>query len=189
MDRRRGVFDRGRAAYGDRIQFSDASRRRHGGSTPWTSTNPSWRTAASTATRATTGGRQGDTRFAIEAAEAPARTQYEGNGFGKVTTATVGGGIYQDIALPTSAGESLCADAEVVTAATRSGARSRMVIWLYGESPGQSSSVGFGPLRGKNQWTHVSVCVTASRPHSDVRIQFYDTPKTPSLGLDAVDLR
>jgi len=130
-----------------------------------------------------------DTRFEIEATGTSATTPYEGNGFGVVTAATVGRGIYQDISLPTRAGESLCADAEVVTAATHSGARGRMVLWLYGESPGQSSSVSFGPLGDKNRWTHVSVCVTASQPHADVRIQFYDAPKTPPLGLDAVDLR
>ncbi|MGA2803758.1 MAG: CHAP domain-containing protein [Acidimicrobiales bacterium] len=131
----------------------------------------------------------GDTRFEIEVADMSATTPYEGNGFGAVTTSTDGGGIYQDISLPTRAGESLCADAEVVTAATHSGARGRMAIWLYGGSPGQSSSVSFGPLGDQNRWTHVSVCVTATRPHSDVRVQFYDAPKTPRLGVDAVDLR
>jgi len=131
----------------------------------------------------------GDTRFEIEVADMSATTPYEGNGFGAVTTLTDGGGIYQDISLPTRAGESLCADAEVVTAATHSGARGRMAIWLYGGSPGQSSSVSFGPLGDQNRWTHVSVCVTATRPHSVVRVQFYDAPKTPRLGVDAVDLR
>jgi hypothetical protein len=64
-----------------------------------------------------------------------------------------------------------------------------MTIWLYGESPSESSSVSFGPLPSRNRWTHVSACVTATRPHSDIRVQFYDTPKTPRLGVDAVDVR
>ncbi len=64
-----------------------------------------------------------------------------------------------------------------------------MTIWLYGQSPSQSSSVSFGPLADGNQWTHVSTCLTAARPHSDVRVQFYDTPRTPRLGIDAVDVR
>ncbi len=130
----------------------------------------------------------GDTRFRIEAAAEPVTSSYEGNGFGAITTSTAGGGIYQDVSLPTSAGESFCADADVVTAAVGSGARGRMTIWLYGESPGQSSSVSFGPLPGSGRWSHVSACVTANRPHSDVRIQFYDVPKTPPLGVDAVDV-
>jgi hypothetical protein len=131
----------------------------------------------------------GDTRFEIEGAGTPTTSPYGGDGLGAVTTSTVGGGIYQDISLPTSAGESLCADAEVVTAATHSGARGRMALWLYGESPGQSTSVSFGPLGDQSRWTDVSVCETARRPHSEVRIQFYDAPKTPPLGLGAVDLR
>ncbi len=131
----------------------------------------------------------GDTRFDIEPAGTPVTTPYGGNDFGAVTTATVGGGIYQDISLATGTGESLCADAEVVNAGTRSGARARMAIWLYGESPAESSSVSFGPLGAQDRWTQVSVCVTARRPHSDVRIQFYDAPRTAPLGLAAVDLR
>jgi len=131
----------------------------------------------------------GGSRLAIEPAGELATSPYEGNGFGAISTSVLGGGIYQDISLPTSAGESFCADAEVITAAARGQARGRMVLWLFGDSPSQSSSVGFGPLPGQNHWTHVSTCVTATRQHSDIRIQFYDTPKTPRLGIDAVDLR
>jgi hypothetical protein len=131
----------------------------------------------------------GDTRFGVEVAGKMVTSPYEGDGFGVISTSAVGGGIYQDISLPTSAGESLCADAEVVTAAAHSGARGQMTIWLYGQSPSQSSSVSFGPLAGGNQWTHVSTCLTAARPHSDIRVQFYDVPKTSRLGIDAVDVR
>jgi hypothetical protein len=129
------------------------------------------------------------TLFGIEVADKLVTSPHEGDGFGVVSTSAVGGGIYQDMSLPTSAGESFCVDAEVVTAATRPGARGQMTIWLYGETPSQSSSVSFGPLPARNQWTHVSTCVTASRPHSDIRVQFYDAPKTPRLGVDAVEVR
>ena len=64
-----------------------------------------------------------------------------------------------------------------------------MTVWLFGESRRQSSSMIFGPLPGENQWTHVTTCVTATGPHSYVRIQFYLVPKTPTLAIDAVDLR
>jgi hypothetical protein len=129
------------------------------------------------------------TRFGIEVAGKLVTSPYEGNGFGVIIASTAGGGIYQDISLPTSAGESFCADAEVVTAAAQPGARGRMTIWLYGESPSQSSSVNFGPLPGRSQWTHVSTCVTATRPHSEIRVRLYDAPETPRLGVDAVDVR
>ena len=129
------------------------------------------------------------TRFGIEVAGKLVTSPYEGNGFGVIIASAAGGGIYQDISLPTSAGESFCADAEVVTAAAQPGARGRMTIWLYGESPSQSSSVNFGPLPGRSQWTHVSTCVTATRPHSEIRVRLYDAPETPRLGVDAVDVR
>ena len=54
------------------------------------------------------------------------------------------------------AGESLYADAKVVTAAANSGARGRMTIWLHGRSPSQPSSVAYRPLAGENQWTQAS---------------------------------
>ena len=63
-----------------------------------------------------------------------------------------------------------------------------MTVWLLGEARSQSSSVGFGPLPGKNRWTPVTTCLTATGPHSDIRIQFYDVPRTPTLGIDAVDV-
>ncbi|MGO8859469.1 MAG: CHAP domain-containing protein [Acidimicrobiales bacterium] len=84
---------------------------------------------------------------------------------------------------------SLCADAEVATAAAYPGARGRMAIWLHGRSPSQPSSVAFGPLAGENQWTHASTCLTAARRHSDIGVQFYGGPRTPQLGIDAVDVR
>src|ERR1039458_5232994 len=131
----------------------------------------------------------GHSQLGIELAGRLVTSPYEGNGFGVIIASTAGGGIYQDISLPTSAGESFCADAEVVTAAAQPGARGRMTIWLYGESPSQSSSVNFGPLPGRRQWTHVSPCVTATRPHSEIRVRLYDAPETPRLGVDAVDVR
>ena len=126
--------------------------------------------------------------FAIEPAGELASGPYEGNGFGVTNTTEAGGGIYQDIPLAVSAGDSFCADAEVVTAGAGKGARGEMTIWLLGETAGQSSSVAFGSLPGSNRWTQVSTCVTATGSHSDVRIQFYDVPRTPTLGIDAVDL-
>jgi hypothetical protein len=129
------------------------------------------------------------TRFAIDRAGRLATRPYEGDGFAVTSTSARGGGIYQDISLRVAAGESFCADAEVITAAKRSGASGNMTLWLLGESSNQSSTIGFGPLPGKNRWTHISACVTATGPHAGIRIQFYDNPRTPPLGIDAVDVR
>ena len=109
---------------------------------------------------------------------------------GKLFTSTsvIGGDVYQDISLPVSKGESFCADAEVVTAGKRPGARGAMTLRLLGRSASEMSSVDFGPLAGKNRWTQVSTCVTASRPHSVVRIQFSDAPRASRLGIEAVDV-
>jgi len=114
---------------------------------------------------------------------------YDGNHFGVTNTSIPGGGIYQDVSLPIRAGERFCAGAVVVTASAHSGARGKMALWLLGKSENQSSLVGFGPLPGASQWTPVSTCLTANGPHSGLRIQFYDAEKTPTLGIDAVDVR
>lgn len=128
------------------------------------------------------------TFFAIEASRSGATSAYEGPSFGAVATSVPGGGIFQQASLPIATGESLCADAEVVTAATRAGARGEMVLTLLGSSRPESSDVDFGPLP-VGQWTPVSTCLTASVPHSGYRIRVYDEPDTPTLGIDAVDVR
>jgi len=132
---------------------------------------------------------ESDTHFAVARAGELRTRPYAGGGFGAVSTTAAGGGIYQDISFPVTAGESFCADAEVVSAGTNATATGNMTIWLLGKSASQWSSVPFGPLPGNSQWTHKSTCLTATSPHSDIRIQFYDDPRTLILGIDAVDLR
>jgi hypothetical protein len=133
--------------------------------------------------------RVGRTWFGVEPAGKLDTTAYEGDDFGATDTSQLGGGIYQVVSLAIRAGESLCADAEVVTAGVRSGAAGRMALTLFGKAGSESSSVSFGPLRAKGQWTPVSTCVTASGRQSGFRIRFYDAPNTPTLGIDAVDVR
>ena len=131
----------------------------------------------------------GDTWFESEAAGKLSTSAYEGNEFGATSTLVRGGGIYQVVSLPISAGESLCADAQVVTAAVGAGAAGAMALTLLGKSPSQASAVSFGPLPAKGHWTPVSTCVTSAGPHSGFRIEFFDAPHTPALGIDAVDVR
>jgi len=93
----------------------------------------------------------------------------------------VGGGVYQDIS-PVRAGESFCADAEVVTAASRSGARGAIPRLLA--CPGVKSRRCFRPLPARTS-DYVS---TVSRrpnafgpahPFSDA-LQRPDSASTPS---------
>lgn len=119
----------------------------------------------------------------------PTMAPYEGSGFAVTRSSTPGGGIYQDISFPVKTGESFCADAEVVTAVgASSGAKGAMTLWLLGDSATESANARFGPLRGKSDWSPVSSCVTAAGSHSQIRIQFYDAPRTPMLAIDAVDV-
>ena len=100
-----------------------------------------------------------------------------------------GGGIFQEASLPISAGESLCADAEVVTAGARPGARGEMVLSLLGRV---DEPVVVGDLRAASGRGPVDPRVDlrdGGRAHSGFRIQFYDAPETPTLGIDAVDVR
>ena len=131
----------------------------------------------------------GHSWFGIEAGGSLATSAYEGDDFGATSTSQLGGGIYQAVSVPIGTGESLCADAEVVTAGAHAGARGRMALTVFGKSASQSSSVAFGPLPAKGQWTPVSTCVTTTRPQSGFRVRFFDAPDTPTLGIDAVDVR
>jgi len=131
----------------------------------------------------------GRTWFAVEPAGKLHTSAYGGGDFGATATSVAGGGIFQEASLPIRAGESFCADAEVVTAGARPGAEGEMALTLLGRPGSQSSSVRFGPLPAKGQWTSVSTCVTSAGPHAGFRLQFFDVPKTPTLGIDAVDVR
>jgi hypothetical protein len=131
----------------------------------------------------------GRTWFGVEPAGKLGTTAYEGDDFGATDTPQLGGGIYQVVSLAIRAGESLCADAEVVTAGDQPGAEGRMALTLFGKAGSESSSVSFGPLPAQGEWTPVSTCVTASGAESGFRIRFRDAPNTPTLGIDAVDVR
>jgi hypothetical protein len=114
---------------------------------------------------------------------------FEGAGYGVTNTAVPGGGIYQDIRYAVSPGESFCASAEVVTMGRHAGARGLMVVWLLGGGPPQDVAVPFGPLGGEDAWSRVAACVSSTGVHHDIRVQFYVAAGTPTLAIDAVDLR
>lgn len=110
-----------------------------------------------------------------------------GSRFAATNTTVAGGGFYQDVPLRTSAGQSVCAEVEVVTVGHAWGARGVLALWLLGGSREDSAGASFGPLPGGSNWTPVAVCVTAKGPHDVLRVQIYDAPHTPTLGVDAVD--
>jgi surface antigen len=110
-----------------------------------------------------------------------------GTRFAATNTTSPGGGFFQDVPLQASPGESICTDAEVVTVGRHRGARGTMVLWLLGDGPAESAAIGFGPLSGGDSWTSVTACITATVAHAILRVQFYDAPGTPTLGVDGVD--
>jgi hypothetical protein len=126
--------------------------------------------------------------LAVETAGKLETMPYEGNGFAVTNSSSSSGSVYENVSLPIEAGDSLCADAEIVTAGAHSGARGKMAIWLLGKTKSQVSFVRFGRLAAKSRWSAISTCVTATGPHSSFRIQFFDAPRAPALGIDAVDV-
>jgi surface antigen len=115
---------------------------------------------------------------------------YEGGTYGATATTASGGGFHQDVNAEVMAGESYCAQAEVVTAAGgRTGAGGTMEISFEGGGRNQAATVSFGPLAGGNSWTPVTTCLTATSNHSMIRIDFFPAPRSPTLGVDTVDIR
>lgn len=131
------------------------------------------------------------TRFGIYSRRHGLTVPSEGDGFGATNTSADGGGIYQDIHIPVAAGTSYCADAEVTTVGgPGGGAQGALALWLLGGSnhaQNRSAFSMFGSLSA-GRWSPVSTCVTATAAYSVVRVQFYDLPGTPTLGIDAVDV-
>jgi len=110
---------------------------------------------------------------------------YEGSQFASTNTTTSGGGIYQDISLTINTGDTFCASAQVVTQGTAGGGSGAFALFLrYNTDEGASTT--FSGLPGGNGWTPVQVCITASRPHSSLRVQFYPTPNVTTISMDAV---
>src|SRR6266545_5780915 len=99
---------------------------------------------------------------------------YEGTQFAATNTSDGNGGIYQDVPVSIKPGDTFCGSAQVATQGSGSGASGTFVIWLL-DGPGGSepSSKYFANLPGGNAWTQVQACVTATREHPAIRIQFY----------------
>ncbi len=112
---------------------------------------------------------------------------YQGSKFAATNTQQSGGGIYQDIPLTVNPGDTFCASSEVVTQGSGGGAGGSFYLFLDGGTT-ESGSQSFSNLPGGDNWLPEQMCVTATMAHSSLRVQFYPTPNTPTLLMDAVDV-
>ena len=100
-----------------------------------------------------------------------------GQRYAATNAAQPGGGIYQDVGgLSVEIGDTVCAGAFVRTEAGRTGASGRFNVWLLGGARNETGGRRYGPLGNFGNWTKVETCVTATTPHSVIRVQFYAVP-------------
>ena len=113
-------------------------------------------------------------------------TARSGSHYAATNTAKAGGGIYEDVPLTTAAGQLICGSAWVRTEGSATGASGSFALWLTGEAPHEAGVVRYGGLG--NGWTQVQTCVEATGAHSNLRVQFYPTPGSPTVEIDDVDV-
>ncbi|HEX6683752.1 MAG TPA: hypothetical protein VF062_13195 [Candidatus Limnocylindrales bacterium] len=113
---------------------------------------------------------------------------YEGTQFAATNTTDGNGGIFQDVPVSINVGDTFCGSAQVATQGAGTGASGYFAVWLLGGGGNENSGKGFANLPGGNSWTPVQACVTATTAHTSIRIQFYDTPHTPTLVVDNVEV-
>jgi hypothetical protein len=114
---------------------------------------------------------------------------HSGSYFAATNTPSAGGGIYQDLSLATSAGETICGSAWVRTESTATGAAGAFVLWLIGGSgSSDAGDVTYSGLGNGTDWTQVQTCVEATSSHSTLRIQFYPNVGSPTVEIDDVDV-
>ena len=117
-----------------------------------------------------------------------ATTAHSGSHFAATNTTSDGGGFYQDIALNTSAGQTVCGSAWVRTEAPATGAGGTFALFLVGSAATDSGGANFSGLSNGDHWTRVQSCVEATGAHTTLRVQFYPTPGAPTLEVDDVDV-
>ncbi|HZM77409.1 MAG TPA: LamG domain-containing protein [Candidatus Limnocylindrales bacterium] len=113
---------------------------------------------------------------------------YEGSRFAATNTSQVGGGVFQDIPVAINPGDTFCGSAHVASQGLGN-ASGTFTMWaLDGPGGSEQSNKPFADLPGGNAWTPVHACVTATRPHSGIRVQFYPVANSPTLIIDNVDV-
>jgi hypothetical protein len=110
-----------------------------------------------------------------------------GSHFAATNTASAGGGIYEDVALKTTAGKTVCGSARVRTEYPHTGASGGFALWLTGTSTHDGSSVRYAGLSG-GTWTPVQTCTEATGSHTTLRVQFYPAIGSPTVDIDDVNV-
>ncbi|WP_156464664.1 hypothetical protein [Aeromicrobium sp. Root495] len=100
-----------------------------------------------------------------------------GRRYAAFNSSASGGGIYQDFPASISAGDTYCGSS-FVRAQTGGTASGRFTVWLLGTTEPENGGRTYGSLSTKGNWAPVSTCVTATRAHSAVRVQFYSEKGT-----------
>jgi hypothetical protein len=114
---------------------------------------------------------------------------HTGTHYGATNTTSSGGGIYQDVALNTSAGQVVCASAWLRTQLSATGASGKFTLWLTGKTASNGGATAYGGLGNLGNWTQAQTCVEANSAHSGLRIQFYPTPGSPTTEVDDVNVQ
>ena len=116
-------------------------------------------------------------------------TAYDGTHYAATNTVSAGGGVYQDTTgLSIYPGDTFCGSAYVRNQLQGTGASGAFVIWLLGGGSSENSTDVFNQLGNGANWDQVSTCVTATTAHTQVRVQFYPAPNSPTLDMDDVNV-
>jgi hypothetical protein len=122
-------------------------------------------------------------------ADAPgAPAAYAGTHFGATNTASSGGGVIQDIPLNTSAGQTICGSVELRTEYPGTGAAGTFALWLTGGAAHEVGSTTYANLGNGGDWSEAQACVEATGSHTNLRIQFYPAPGSPTTEMDDVSV-
>jgi hypothetical protein len=113
---------------------------------------------------------------------------YSGGHYAATNTTSSGGGIYQDVAVSTSAGQLVCASAWLRTQLPSTGAAGTFSLYLRGTSAVNAGATTYGGLGNLGSWTQAQTCVEATGSHTSLRIQLYPTPGSPTTEIDDVNV-
>ena len=113
---------------------------------------------------------------------------HSGGHYAATNTTSSGGGIYQDVALNTSAGQLVCASAWLRTQLPSTGAAGTFSLYLRGTSAVNAGATSYSGLGNLGNWTQAQTCVEATGSHSSLRIQLYPAPGSPTTEVDDVNV-
>ncbi|HKX73131.1 MAG TPA: hypothetical protein VJM32_03910 [Candidatus Saccharimonadales bacterium] len=111
---------------------------------------------------------------------------YEGAGFAASNASQSGDSFSETNTASISAGDTYCVSAEVVTIGAGSGSSGTLALWLLG-STNDSSTYRYTSLPGSNNWQSIKTCVMATGSRTQIKVQFYPDPGSPTVGIDAID--